>query len=579
MTFSNLYGNPPCVADNYQLIIDTLTDWGITLYTGVTGGGVIHLLKHLKPLEDQPSHDPAFLTLGEYSAGFVPLGYYLASGKIAAAVATTGAATKLITCGLSDAKLHDIPAVFIVPVSGSNTEGFSPLQDTSVYGSNIVAQLRAELGDAVFVLNDPFSLAAQLAAAKVMLDNSKPVVLVLDNEAVGTPVMEYSMPLPEEAPSIEDDYLDAFVAAFRKTTADKRVVVLVGEEMARYPNAKQLTTQLCVQLQAAAIWSINGANAVSQHNPYGYGYISFGGNDKAMALFNSLGEQDVLVVLGACPDEYTINFSGFRASHTFFLGNIFQAYGLVENSLRHVAAGGYDHVSGSLDVLLTALISAGQRYPFTNRPMAKAPADLNDRPFVTPREGYVNMATLYQRLNKWWPVHSLGIDDVCLAYKDRQYVTQRPNDNIDFYSLYRGSAMGGAFGVAVGAKLAEMHRPVFLFTGDGCFRLFSGSLGEVGQLGIVVFLLKNESLSIVEQGLEKVLPDIASPHYHARVAAIDYCLIARACGWEAARLQPDLSNLEELLHRIETGGQRSLLIEVPVDHQQELGQNPRLKNL
>ncbi|WP_212004810.1 thiamine pyrophosphate-binding protein [Chitinophaga sp. HK235] len=190
---NNLYGSPPCVADNYQLIIDTLTDWGITLYTGVTGGGVIHLLKHLKPLDDLHSDDPSFLTLGEYSAGFVPLGYYLASGKIAAAVATTGAATKLITCGLSDAKLHDIPAVFIVPVSGSNTEGFSPLQDTSIHGSNIVAQLRAELGDAVFVLNDPFSLSAQLAAAKATLDRSKPVVLVLDNEAVGNPVVEYAV--------------------------------------------------------------------------------------------------------------------------------------------------------------------------------------------------------------------------------------------------------------------------------------------------------------------------------------------------------------------------------------------------
>lgn len=579
MTFSNLYGNPPCVADNYQLIIDTLTEWGIHLYTGVTGGGVIHLLKHLKPLEDLPSHDPSFLTLGEYSAGFVPLGYYLASGRIAAAVATTGAATKLITCGLSDAKLHDIPAVFIVPVSGSHTEGFSPLQDTSVYGSNAVAQLRAELGDAVFVLNDPFSLTAQLAAAKAMLDRSRPVVLVLDNEAVGAPLMEYSMPLPEEETVAEDDYLDAFITSFRKTAADKRVVVLVGEEMARYPQAKQLTTQLCEQLQAAAIWSINGANAVSQDNPYGYGYISFGGNDKAMALFNSLGEQDVLVVLGACPDEYTINFSGFKAAHTYFLGNIFEAYGLVDNSLRHVATGGYDHVHGPLDVLLSALISAGQRYPFANRPVAKAPADLNDTPFAMPREGYVNMATLYQRLNKWWPAHSLGVDDVCLAYKDRQYVTQRPNDNINFYSLYRGSAMGGAFGVAVGAKLADVDRPVFLFTGDGCFRLFSGSLGEVSQLGIVIFLLNNESLSIVEQGLEKVLPDIAAPHYHARVAAIDYCAIARACGWDAARLQPDLGNLEELLHRMETQGQRSLLIEVPVDHQQELGQNPRLKNL
>lgn len=104
--------------DYYQFLIDTLKSWGITLYTGVTGGGVIHYLKYLDTLHDTSSGKPEFFTFGEYNAGFVPLGYYLASGKIAAAVATTGAATKLLACGLSDAKLHDIPAVYIVPLYG-----------------------------------------------------------------------------------------------------------------------------------------------------------------------------------------------------------------------------------------------------------------------------------------------------------------------------------------------------------------------------------------------------------------------------------------------------------------------------
>ncbi|WP_353722290.1 thiamine pyrophosphate-dependent enzyme [Dyadobacter sp. 676] len=189
------------------------------------------------------------------------------------------------------------------------------------------------------------------------------------------------------------------------------------------------------------------------------------------------------------------------------------------------------------------------------------------------------MAGLYQRLDRWWPEGSIGIDDTCLAYKDRQYVTQRPNNNILFYSLYRGSAMGGAFGVAVGAKLAAPRRPVFLFTGDGCFRLFSGSLGEVSNLGLVVFLLNNETFGIVEQGLRKVLPYVGTAHYHSRLDAVDYCGIARANNWDAIRLAPDLGNLDEALDRATNKSSRSLLIEVPVDPNQVLGKNPRLKNL
>ncbi|UFK39063.1 thiamine pyrophosphate-dependent enzyme [Pectobacterium parvum] len=114
------------------------------------------------------------------------------------------------------------------------------------------------------------------------------------------------------------------------------------------------------------------------------------------------------------------------------------------------------------------------RYP-------NAPHNLNDQTFSSPRLGYVNMATLYQRLDSWWPADSIGFDDVCLAYKDRQYVTQRPHPHIRFYSLYRGSAMGGAFGAAIGAKLARPEHAVFLFTGDCCFRLFSPVFWGAGR--------------------------------------------------------------------------------------------------
>jgi acetolactate synthase-1/2/3 large subunit len=330
---------------------------------------------------------------------------------------------------------------------------------------------------------------------------------------------------------------------------------------------------------AATIWSINGANAISRENPYGYGYVAFGGNDRAISLYNSLGEDDVMLVVGACPDEYTVNFKKIGASTVFHLTNIPQAYGSVGNSLRHAVEGKYYQITAPLDLLLQTLIDAADEKPFSNLPMEMAPDDLNDLPFDGARAGFVDMATLYQRLDQWWPAGSIGIDDTCLAYKDRQYVTQRPNDNIRFYSLYRGSAMGGAFGVAIGAKLSGPDKPVFLFTGDGCFRLFSGSMGEVSGLGLVVFVLNNETFGIVEQGLRKVLPDTATDHYHAQLGAIDYCGIARAHNWDAVCLAPDLGNLDEVLSRISSNPSRSLLIEVPVDPQQILGKNPRLKNL
>src|SRR6202048_5507241 len=89
---------------NYWLI-ETLRRWGVTSYAGVNGGGLIHVTKHLEPLSD-PSEAtdgaPRMLTMGEYVAGFVPLGYYLASGRVGRCDTTTGADTKLGGSGLQD---------------------------------------------------------------------------------------------------------------------------------------------------------------------------------------------------------------------------------------------------------------------------------------------------------------------------------------------------------------------------------------------------------------------------------------------------------------------------------------------
>lgn len=106
-------------------------------------------------------------------------------------------------------------------------------------------------------------------------------------------------------------------------------------------------------------------------------------------------------------------------------------------------------------------------------------------------------------------------------------------------------------------------------------------MGEVQDLGLIVFLLNNETLGIVEQGLAKIIPEVDNTRYHAKLKAIDYCAIAKACGWESELLNHDLSNLDDLLEGIikKKNFHKSLLIEVPVDSLQLLGSNPRLKNL
>src|SRR6202163_4224224 len=167
------------ISGNFALV-DTLRKWGITFFSGVNGGGLIHVAKHLEPLlglEQIGDGRPRMQTMGEYVAGFVPLGYYLASGKVAGCLTTTGAATKLGSSGITDAKLHNIPAVYVIALNSTLSIGLSPLQDVSEHGMNVIPQLRAELGDACIVVDDISKVQAQLEHAQAILAESKPVAI------------------------------------------------------------------------------------------------------------------------------------------------------------------------------------------------------------------------------------------------------------------------------------------------------------------------------------------------------------------------------------------------------------------
>jgi acetolactate synthase I/II/III large subunit len=575
--------HPTRVSTGYDVLHTALREWGITLYAGVTGGGLVHFLEDLPPHDADlnTTQSPSFFGLGEYVAGFVPLGYFLATGKPAAGVATTGAATKLLACGLSDAKLHDVPSVYIVPVSNRSTYGLAPLQDTSIHGSHIVAQLAAELPDSVFVLDHPETLHTQLTRARAMLLRSKPVVLVLAHDALSRPAVAPSMQVihPTHPAAATEHDISTFLKSFRDASEGRRIIILAGEELCRHAHVSRLVTRLCEQLRAPIVWSMNGANGVERSNPYGYGYILFGGNEAAARLWASMNDDDVLLVLGACLDEYTINLQTLRLKAAFFVSEIELGYGRINDSFRHRVHGNYHEITAPIDHVLTALLEALDQAPFRNRHEPPAPADLNEKVYPAPADGYVDLVHMYQYLDTWWPSDSIGIDDVCMAYKDRPYITQRPHPNIRFYSFYRGSAMGGAYGAAIGAKLGAPHKHVYVFTGDGCFRLFAGCMSEARHLGIVVFVFNNHQYAIAHQGYRRILPDADPSRYHADLFPLDHAAIARASGWQGYTLHADLSNLHFILEDCLQHPHRSALIDVPVDGHQELGVNPRIGNL
>ncbi len=564
-------------------LIDTLRKWGVTFFSGVNGGGLIHVTKHLEPylgLQHSGDRVPRMQTMGEYVAGFVPLGYYLASGRVAGCLTTTGAATKLGSSGITDAKLHNIPAIYVIALNSTLSIGRSPLQDVSEHGMNIVPQLRAELGDACIVLDDIDKMGEQLELAQSILAQSKPVAIAFHPDVLSKDV-DLDVPGRERPRMLDQVDADRFVNEFPEVSRGRRVIIYAGAEASRCPGITALTTQLSELLQAPTVWSVNGANAISPDNRYGYGYISFGGNDEAMKLWRSITPDDIVITLGFDSGEYSLNLGTIPAGHVWHFTAWSAPYGHKDGDFRHRVDGDYRVVRGDIEQTLEYVLPL-MKGKMKDRPAVRIPTDLNTRTISRDvRDGCVDAIAFYSELHRSWRPHSIGFDDVCTAYKDRQYVAQRPHPSIPFHTVHDGSAMGGAFGLGVGARVADSSLHTFVFSGDGCWRLYGGALAEASNLGMNLFIINNERYAIVDKGLEVVIPDWEKERYHGVLQNIDFVAAAKAHGWDGYRLRADLGNLDDILNACYAASAkgRSVLVDVPIDADQVLGLNPRLNNL
>src|SRR5256712_1660139 len=336
------------------LLVETLRRWGVRFFAGVNGGGVVHVAKHLEPYwELAQSADPAsrMLTMGEYVAGFVPLGYWLASGRIAGCVTATGAATKLGGSGMTDAKLHNIPAVYLIALNSTLSIGNAPLQDVSEYGMNVVPQLQAELGEGLVVVDNMNKLEEGLRRAQRVLKHNKPVAIAFHPDVLSRET-DTDVPWTSHPRTFAARDVAEFLAEFPRVSAGKRVVVYVSGETASAPHARTLTTMLSKVLKAPTVWSVNGANAVDPSSDYGFGHISFGGNERAMELWRSVNKDDVVIALGFDAGEYSLNLAKIPAGHVYHFTDMREAYGHKNGEFRHRVAHEYRQGAGGLGPVL-----------------------------------------------------------------------------------------------------------------------------------------------------------------------------------------------------------------------------------
>ncbi len=506
---------------------------------------------------------------------------------------------------MSDARYMNIPSLYLIAMNSYSYLGKSPLQDVSVYGMNIDKQIQAEFGDDCFVIDSLDKIRDIMKkSVDVIINKHKPAVICFYPDVLCQIVNEDFYPnIDKDVKEIRDFQkkyqekiinsrdLENFVNFVCSNKNKKKIVIFVCLESYFYKNIKNLINELSILLDAKIIWSVNGANSVDGRNPNGMGYILLGGNDKSLEIWNSLNDDDIMISIGFDCGEYTLAMEKINVGDCFIFSNIEKPYGSDENgSYKHRIEGRTHEVKGDISLLLEhANRSICKMLNLDFSSIDKSMKNIDHLPELNEKytksrvaENYVDIHEFYTKIEKLWKPNSIALEDVCLSYRDRQRIQQRPNENIDFFTSQDGSAMGSAFGLGVGAKIGNPSKNVFIFSGDGCWRLYGSNMPEVSELGINLFVFNNESYSIVSTGLDIIIPGIKDKNKHSKIKNINFVEAAKSFGWIGIRLNPNLDNLEEIMdlcYKRTLNKGKSVLIEVCTSKDQTIGFNPRYKNL
>ncbi|XTZ38519.1 acetolactate synthase large subunit [Salmonella enterica] len=463
-----------------QLIVRLLERQGITTVAGIPGGTVLPLYDALS----QSKQIRHVLARHEQGAGFIAQGMARTQGKPAVCIACSGpGATNLVTA-IADARLDSIPLVCItgqVPASVIGTDAF---QEVDTYGISIPITkhnyLVRDIAELPQVICDAFRIAQSGRPGPVWIDIPKDVQTA-EITLTELPEAGATTPAPQfNAKKVCD-------AAAMINASQCPVLYLGGGAI----NAHSQVRQLAEKGDLPTTMTLMALGMLPKKHPLSLGMLGMHG---ARSTNFILQEADLLIVLGArfddraigktetfCPNAKIIHVDIDRAE----LGKIKQA---------HVA------IQGDVGEVLNALI-----------PQIKASS----------REGWRDLVAQLQQefpgaipqsgdpLSHYGLINAVAacVDDTAIISTDvgqhqmwtaQAYPLNRPRQWLTSGGL---GTMGFGLPAAIGAALANPHRKVICFSGDGSLMMNIQEMATAAEhhLDVKIILMNNEALGLVHQ--------------------------------------------------------------------------------
>ncbi len=480
-----------------QILMECLLEQGVDTVFGYPGGTILNIYDELE-LHGYKEKIRHILTAHEQGASHAADGYARATGKVGVCFATSGPGATNLTTGIATAYYDSSPVVFITVNVAEHLVGKDSFQEVDITGismpitkCNYLVRSAVDLAD---VMREAFAIARSGRPGPVLID-------ILKN--VTTEFAEYEpVPLSEHGkhgrlaamlrrashdlrpPEPDHGDIDALLTMIEDA---QRPLVLVGGGVIRSKGAVSEFRTFFERLNAPVASTIMGGGACPGDHPLFTGMIGMHGSH---ASNMAVDQCDLLIAIGCrFSDRVATNPATFAQNATVVQIDVDRAEVDKNVKTNHHIIGDARRVLELLNEHLPA-----HDYPEWNSwVFSHKELELDSDPSrLAPNE-------VLETIQKVAPGAILATDvGQHQMWSAQHYHFDRPGQLITSGGF---GTMGFGLGAAMGAKVGNPDVPVFLSTGDGCFRMNCHELATVEHydIPVIILIFNNRTLGMVRQ--------------------------------------------------------------------------------
>ena len=472
-----------------RILIETLIEQGVDTIFGYPGAAVLHIYDELYRQKDKIHH---ILVSHEQHAAHAADGYARSSGKVGVCLATSGpGATNLVT-GIATACIDSVPLLAITGNVAVPLLGKDSFQEVDISGISmpIVKHnwIVKDVSELAGVVREAFVVAQSGRPGPVLIDIPKDISAALCDYS--TKISSSSAALRFSQRSTRETFSEGDIDAALAIISESRWPVVYAGGGVNISGAAEELRKFAEILNAPVALSLMGMGAFPHDHRLCTGMIGMHGT---AASNKAVQKADLLIALGArFSDRVTSQVEKF-AHHAKILHIDIDPAEINKNIDSHIS------ITGDLKSVLGRIIS---RLPA--RTGSEWKDEIQEWKAISPRD-YHRGTSLHPRFVIQKTAAALG--ETAIAVTDvgqhqiwtaQFFPFRQPRS---FLSSGGMGTMGFGLGAALGAKIANPHKNVVLFTGDGCFRMNCSEMATLVhyRIPVLIVIFNNRTLGMVRQ--------------------------------------------------------------------------------